>query len=380
MKKFNLQNPFYSKIKKRYLISKDNQIKKTYHFVLDISNANIFYKPGDSLAIIPQNDNQIVEKILKKLQIDRQKVVFDKRKKQNLSIFDFLLKRANICKISSALFKIALESQKDIFKKEKFQELFKNKKLLKKYLQKYHLIDFLEEHDVENLNVQDLCDNLFRIIPRFYSIASSKKHTPDEIHLTVVVVTYTTNDISRKGVCTNFICNTALINETKLPIYVQESSNFNLLESHFDKDIIMIGPGTGVAPFRAFLEERYFSSHTGRNWLFFGECNKRSHFYYREFFQKLEKKEFLKLTTAFSRDQKEKIYVQHKMLEHSKEIFSWLEKGAFLFVCGDANKMAKDIDQALIQIISKEKKVSTESAFNILMDMIKKGRYCKDVY
>jgi len=214
-------------------------------------------------------------------------------------------------------------------------------------------------------------------MPRFYSIASSPKKDPLHLHLTVAYVCYEKNGRKRCGIGSHYLCE-EVDKTTPISLYIQNAEHFALPGT--DKPIIMIGPGTGIAPFRAFLEEREHTNSTSKNWLFFGERNKQTDFYYEEFFNKLIAKNFLKLTTAFSRDKEQKIYVQHKLQEHAKEVYKWLNSGAYLYVCGDAKKMAKDVEKTLLEIIETEGNFSQEKAKEYLSNLRKDKRYIQDVY
>jgi sulfite reductase (NADPH) flavoprotein alpha-component len=202
---------------------------------------------------------------------------------------------------------------------------------------------------------------------------------PNEIHLLVSHVSYQMGGQLRFGVGSHFLCVEAEIEKTPIPIYIQMSNHFTLPEDP-ETPIIMIGPGTGVAPFRAFLQERLASQAGGKNWLFFGECHRKTDYYYESFFEDLKKQGRLRLDLAFSRDTSEKVYVQHKMWEERKSLFSWIEEGAIVYVCGDAKVMAKDVDQMLNKVIQKEGKLSETKSQEYLRNMRKEKRYRIDVY
>jgi sulfite reductase (NADPH) flavoprotein alpha-component len=219
--------------------------------------------------------------------------------------------------------------------------------------------------------------HLRKLTPRLYSISSSIKAFPEQVHLTVASVRYDAFGRSRKGVCSTFLADRA---NGPMPVFVQTSHGFRLPKSG-DTPIIMVGPGTGVAPFRAFLHERRAVGAKGRNWLFFGEQRAATDFFYREELeQMLADGHLTTLTTAFSRDQAEKIYVQHRMAEQGAELFRWLEEGAHFYVCGDASRMAKDVDAALHAAIEKHGGVSAEAAAEYVKKLKADKRYQRDVY
>ena len=213
------------------------------------------------------------------------------------------------------------------------------------------------------------------MMPRFYSVASSPKLFKHEIHLTVASLVYETAGGPRRGVGSHFLGHTAVPFETSIPIYVQPSNGFTL-PADPDASIIMIGPGTGIAPFRAFLQEREALGASGRNWLFFGERNRETDFYYEDYFRSLKN---LRLDLAFSRDSAEKVYVQHKLWENRADIWNWLQNGAYLFVCGDADKMAKDVDLTLLRI-GQDAGLAEEDSREWLKALRKSRHYLQDVY
>lgn len=355
----------------RYLLTEKGSTRKTYHIVLKLPSP-IPYQTGDSIAVFPKNPISLVNSIL--LHYPEAPSIIPKKLEKTLSLQEYLSSRANLCKLTPSLIKTLAE--KTLSPKLQSLLLPENKEFLKTYLEERHLIDLLDDFP-KVLSAQDLANHLLPMLPRYYSIASSCKKNPTVIELTVAYVEYQSLGKKRVGVGSCFLCEEAPINAS-LSFFIQSSKNFTLSDA--STPIIMIGPGTGVAPFRAFLEERMHINATGKNWLFFGERNLKSDFYYGDFFTDLQKKGKLTLTTAFSRDQKDKCYVQHKMLEHKKTFFSWIEQGATLYVCGDAKKMAKDVDQALLKIIASEKNLSEIEAKTYLKNLRREKRYLTDVY
>ncbi len=209
------------------------------------------------------------------------------------------------------------------------------------------------------------------LLPRFYSVASSPNAHPDEIHLLVALLP--------EGVASPFLCHSATLDETPVPIYLQPAHAF-FLPQNPETHIIMIGPGTGVAPFRAFMQERIHTQSPGKNWLFFGERNRASDFFYEDFWTALSTDNRLRLDLAFSRDQEEKYYVQHQMYEQRKELWTWIQEGAHIYVCGDKEKMAKDVDATLQKIAQEEGNFSSDDARVFVRALRTQKRYLLDVY
>ncbi len=369
---YSRAQPYLSRIKERFLLTKPASTKKTYHIALDISGSKIFYQVGDSVAILPSNDPEIVDRIVKRLHASGEEEIFDSRSNSLFKFRDYLVHKANVNRINSALFKLLCERENSPLL------LPENKAELAAYLQSHTLLEILERHPAP-LSPSELCKSLMPLMPRFYSIASSLRVFPDEIHLTVAHVSYVAEGQIRLGVGTHFLCDRAVIDETPIPIYIQPSNHFSLPRDP-DASIILIGPGTGIAPFRAFLQERLALQEQGRNWVFFGERNRASDFYYDDFWTDLEKQGRIRLDLAFSRDQAEKIYVQHKMIENKKALWNWLQTGAYLYVCGDAEEMAKDVDLALHRIAREEGALSEEDARLYVKKLRAEKRYLLDVY
>jgi sulfite reductase (NADPH) flavoprotein alpha-component len=201
----------------------------------------------------------------------------------------------------------------------------------------------------------------------------------DEVHLTVALFSFTHQAEQRYGVGSHFLCHLATPKKTPVPIYVQPAHHFTL-PSDSDTPIIMVGPGTGIAPYRAFMQERMIQGASGKNWLFFGERNRKSDYFYEEEFEKLKSDGKLRLDLAFSRDQKEKIYVQHKMYENARDLWAWLQDGAYFYVCGDAHRMAKDVEHSLQNIVQKQGNMSEEAARAYVKALRTQKRYLADVY
>ncbi len=368
---------FTSYIQKRELLCKEGSEKEIFHIELERPPANWSFRVGDSLGICPQNDSVVIHEILKLLQLTGNEFIRDPKKGDDLSLFDFLQNRVNLTKVTPSFCKACLEKmypkKKALLEKKEAEKFF-----LPTYLQDYEIYDFLLEHLESPPNIEEILPFFLKQLPRFYSIASCPDTHPERIDLIVRHLCYQKGTSLRQGVASHFLCKTAKIRETRFSVFVLSSKNFTLPSP--SKDIIMIGPGTGIAPFRAFLQQRIFQKASGRNWLFFGEQKRAHHFYYETFFSECEKRQLLNLSTAFSRDQPEKFYVQHQLLKQEKELFSWIEKGAYFYVCGDAKKMAREVEKTLLQIFQRQTRTNEEQAKDYLRKLKEEKRYLLDVY
>ncbi len=242
------------------------------------------------------------------------------------------------------------------------------------------MIDLLQDNDGVKFDPPEFVGLLKKLNVRLYSISSSLKAHPEEVHLTVATVTYESHGRVRGGVCSTFLAH-RIDHTTPIPVFITPGKGFRLPEPHEETPIILCGPGTGIAPFRAFLEERKATGAKGKAWLLFGETSERTYFFYKDQFGGyLADGTLARLDCAWSRDQAQKVYVQHKMLEHSRQFWDWLEQGAIFYVCGDASRMAVDVDKALHQIIEKEGAKSPTEAEAYVEEMKKAKRYRRDVY
>ncbi|HEY8932194.1 MAG TPA: sulfite reductase subunit alpha, partial [Rariglobus sp.] len=269
----------------------------------------------------------------------------------------------------------------DVAEKSKLEALLKPeaKDALTGYLDEREYIDILCEFPNTKLTPQEFVDHLRKLMPRLYSIASSSKPYPNEIHLTVAIVRYTTNHRERHGVCSTFLADRVRVNETPTPVFVS-NSHFGPPENGA-ADCIMVGPGTGIAPFRAFVQDRVASGATGRNWVFFGDQKSHTDFLYQEEWEAyVAKGQVTHLDLAWSRDQILKVYVQDKMREKGAELWKWISGGGYFFVCGDAKRMAKDVDIALHDVIAQHGGMTAEQAVEYVKQMKKDKRYQRDVY
>lgn len=347
------------------------------HIELSLENSGLSYIPGDTLGIIPQNDPELVASILEEMKWDGEMPVTINKEGATLPLKEALTTYFDITLLSKKI----LQQAAELTENEELQRLLlvENAKEMKEYTVGRDLLDMLHDFGPWNASAEKIVTLLRKMTPRLYSIASSMTANPDEVHLTIGAVRYTAHGRKRKGVCSVLIAERVQEGDI-LPIFIQQNKHFNLPDSG-DKDIIMVGPGTGIAPFRSFIQERSVTKATGRSWLFFGEQYAASDYLYQDELELfLKTRALTKLETAFSRDTEQKIYVQHRMLENSKELFEWLENGAYFYVCGDKLNMAKDVHNTLISIIEKEGAMTQEGAEAYLNEMKKQGRYQRDVY
>ncbi len=364
--KYKKENPYLATLNKRYLISKPGSTKKTYHISLKVDPKELEYHPGDSLGIIPLNEISLIEKTLEALKVS-------KSDKKNIE----LLHKVNICSGTKKLLELILKNTKDTAHKNEIGTLLTDREFLKNYLNSNHVWEILTMYPAD-FSIADFCLALKPMLPRFYSIASSSKIIANEIHLLVAENTYQLKDKIFHGIGSNYLCNLAQTND-KVAIYVQKSPHFKLPELS-DTPIIMIGPGTGIAPFKAFLQERMASSTQTKNWLFFGERNKNYDYYYQEFLENLSSNNTLDIDLAFSRDQESKIYVQDLIKEKGEKFFKWVQDNATIYVCGDAKQMAKSVEAAILDVFKKHGKMTELESKTYLKELRRNKRYLCDVY
>ncbi len=373
---YSRKNPFRAEVLENLNLNGRGSNKETRHLELSLEGSGLTYEPGDALGIFPENDPELVNMLLAELKWDPNATVTVDQG-ENLSLKEALTSYYEI----TVLTKKFIQQAAELIANEKLRELVaqENADQLKAYIAGRDLIDFVQDFGPIAVAPQDFVSILRKIPPRLYSIASSFAANPDEVHLTIGAVRYNTHGRDRKGVC-SVLCAERLQHGDTLPVFIQPNKNFKLPENP-EAPIIMVGPGTGVAPFRSFMQEREETGAPGKSWMFFGDQHFVTDFLYQTEWQKwLSDGVLTKMDVAFSRDTEEKVYVQHRMLEHSKELFEWLEEGATFYVCGDKNNMAKDVQNALLEIIEKEGGKSREEAEAYLAEMKKQKRYQRDVY
>ncbi len=379
---YSRKNPFLAELIKHERLTQPGSLKDTRHFVLDLADSGLTYTPGDSLGAFARNPPALVDEVITLLGFDAGSVVKDGKGQpttlRRSLLEDHTLNRANRKIMSGLAERIPQGEQRN-----HLMELVDNSDSLSDYLNSRDYVDVLREFDEARFeSPESFLSHLSPVVPRLYSIASSLQAHPGEVHICIAVVRYETHGRAKKGLASGFFADDAEMFVKNIPVYVQESRTFRLPKDNAT-DIIMCGPGTGLAPFRAFLEQRTLDGATGRNWLFFGEQHRATDFLYSNELLDYQKKGKLhRLDLAFSRDQPEKIYVQNRMLEQAKELWSWLQNGAYFYVCGDAKRMAKDVHQTLINITQKEGGMSPETAANYVNTTLMRTerRYLRDVY
>lgn len=374
---FSRTNPFQAKVLKNVNLNGVGSGKETRHIELSLEGSGLSYEPGDALGIVPSNDPELVAAILEEMNWNAEEVITINKQGETMPLNEALTTQFEITALSRKL----LQQAAVLTDNEELKKLIadENADQLKEYIYGRDLLDMLRDFGPWNASAQDIVSLLRKLTPRLYSIASSIAAHPGQVHLTIGAVRYTAHGRDRKGVCSVLVAERTSEGDT-LPVFVQQNKHFNLPES-LETDVIMVGPGTGIAPFRSFIEERAVNGATGRTWLFFGDQHAATDFLYKEELEKYQQDGVLtNLTTAFSRDTEKKVYVQNKMLEHGKELFEWLEKGAYFYVCGDKQHMAKDVHEALISVIEKEGAMTREAAEEYLNEMQKQKRYQRDVY
>eukprot|EP00667_Euglena_gracilis_P008432 EG_transcript_8539 len=371
-------NPFTARLTSRNRLTKPGSKKNTQHFVIDLKGSGLKYECGDSLGVFPTNDPLLVARTLDALRCLPSVVLAG----QAEPLRDVLARKLNISRAPGSLAKWVLQQNAAHVATnsslQALQAVAEDTSKLSKYLENFEVWDFLQKHNHVALDPSEAVAKLGALLPRLYSISSAQAKVGDEVHLSIAAVEYTTSGIQRYGVCTNYLCNLVPLSNKTIPIYVQ-SSDFKP-PTDPNKPVIMIGPGTGVAPFRAFLQEREVTGAKGRNWLFFGEWNRATDFFYEDYWKELEAKGILRIDAAFSRDQGEKVYVQHLMLRNGAEFWRWLEDGAAVYVCGDAARMAKDVDKALHAIIEAHGKKTPKEAREYVKRLRQAHRYQRDIY
>lgn len=376
------KHPFPATLIRREPLTLAGSEKDTRHLVFSLEGSGLSYTPGDSLGVFARNPPALVDELLALLGLPGDAPVTGPRGNattfRQALIADYILNRASK-KILSGLAEIIPQGEQ----RNQLMEIADNDKVMSDYVHTRDYVDILREFDEARFETpESFLGQLSPIPPRLYSIASSHAAHPGEVHLCVAVVRYLTHGRQKRGLCSGFLADDAALGRPDVPVYVQESKSFRL-PADGARDIIMVGPGTGIAPFRAFLEQRALDGARGRNWLFFGEQHRASDFFYERDWTRFHKLGQLhRLDLAFSRDQAEKIYVQHRMQEQARELWAWLQGGAYFYVCGDAHRMAKDVHQTLIHLAREQGGLSPEAAADYVNVTLMKTerRYLRDVY
>ena len=374
---FNRKNPLIAKLCGKKLLTEGCETKKTWHLEIDLLGSGLSFTPGDSLALLAQNDPTVANELIETLGFSGDETVLNTAKEETtlskalienyvITVPDKKLLRSIAEKTENTELSSLLEPEK--------------KKDLADHLWGRDIIDVLRENPKAKFEASEFVALLKKLNVRLYSIASSLAYHPDKVDLTVAIVEYESKGRKRQGVCSSWISE-RVTEDCAIPCFITPGKGFRLPERDEDIPIIMCGPGTGIAPFRAFLQERKKTNAKGDAWLFFGEIHEQSCYFYKD-----EWEEYLadgtlnKVSTAWSRDQDEKVYVQHKIIEEGAHFWSYLEKGAIFYVCGDAERMAPDVDKALHQVIMQHGGKSEEEAAEYVSEMKAGKRYRRDVY
>lgn len=370
---FGRSKPYPARLRRNLNLNGEGSAKETRHLEIDLGDSGLTYQVGDALGVVPRNDPARVDALLAVVGLDPQ-AALAVSPGETTTLRDALIKTFDLSKLTLAFAqRIAARGAH-----AELEALCADRAAFNAFAHGREIIDLLEAYPVSWHSAEEFVGELKRLAPRLYSISSSPKAHAGEVHLTVGRVTYHTHGRERAGVCSDMLAQ--LSDGDRVDVFVQPNKHFRPPEDP-TCPMIMVGPGTGIAPFRAFLEERAATGARGPNWLFFGDQKASCDFLYAGQLEGWQKSGLLtQLDTAFSRDQEQKVYVQDRMREHGAELVRWLDEGAYFFVCGDASRMAKDVDTALREIIAAEKTLSTEEAAAYVDELRSQKRYVRDVY
>jgi sulfite reductase (NADPH) flavoprotein alpha-component len=413
---WSAKNPYMTKITENYILNGEGSRKETRHVVFELGNSGLDYKVGDALGVLAENPPHIVDEIIEVQGWDRDHAVTTHNGER--SLYDALKKDFEVhlankkfvqslaTKVVSSGMKISLSmvsrtrntsswtssadeqlppslqaSVPSDDPSDQVAAITVDAKAIEDYLWTRDYVDIMREFDVK-YSPEEFLDLVDRLKPRLYSIASSHDAHPGYVELTVGIVRFEYNNRPRGGLCTQFMADEIDTSGAPIGVFMSPTKSFILPEDK-DVDIIMVGPGTGIAPFRAFMEQRVFDGGKGKNWLFFGDQSSKTEFYYKDTIETwMDQGDLYRFTTAWSRDQEEKIYVQHRLKEHGAEVWEWFERGAYFYICGDKKYMAKDVHRALIEIAIEHGGMSEADATHFIEKTMMKEqkRYLRDVY
>ncbi|HHF3086031.1 TPA: assimilatory sulfite reductase (NADPH) flavoprotein subunit [Vibrio diabolicus] len=369
---YNKQNPYTATLLTSQKITGRDSGKDVRHIEIDLEGSGLTYQPGDALGVWFENSSELANAILGKVGLSGVETVDVDG--ESLSIHSALVSKYEITTSNPQL----ITKFAELSGSKKLQKLVDDKDKLREYSANTQIVDVLAEKKTK-LTADELISLLRRLTPRLYSIASSQEEVDEEVHLTVALVEYEQNDEKRYGGASSFLAQ-RLEEGDEVKVFVEHNNNFKLPEDD-STPIIMVGPGTGIAPFRSFIQERENRDAEGKNWLFFGDRTFTQDFLYQVEWQKYLKSGVLsRLDVAFSRDQVEKVYVQHRILENAAQVWQWIQEGAYIYVCGDATRMAKDVHDALVIVAEQEGKMPRDDAEQFINDLRKAKRYQRDVY
>jgi len=376
---FSRKNPFPAPLLKRQRLDGPGSEKETFHYEFSLQQSGLIFEPGDSLGVFPRNASELVDEIISLLGFTGDEEVSG-TSGESVALRDALQRERTITTPSRQFVQLVAERIPSAHFLLEYCDP-NNRAKLDSYLWGRHVVDFaLEYPELRNkLSAPEFAASLSKLQPRLYSIASSLKRYPEQSHLLVTNVGFVSHGRARKGVCTSFLSE-RIEEGTRVPAFIHSAKHFRLPDDPA-APIIMIGVGTGLAPYRGYLQEREAASATGRNWLFFGEQRRAANFYHeKEMADYLAAGLLTRFDTAFSRDQTSKIYVQHRIRECGGEVWSWLNDGAYLYVCGDAERMAPDVDAAIHSVVEEHGGMSKEAAVEFVTNLRTQKRYRRDVY
>lgn len=404
---WSLKNPYASKIVENYVLNGEGSNKETRHIAFDLGDSGLTYKVGDALGVVPENPPHIVDELIALQGWDPEHIVttqasgrtlreaLKKDVEIHMATSTFVADLLNRVKASGLRMSLQMTErtrngpapavlangrgkQDD---RSRIEAINATPETVSDYLWTRDYVDILREFNVR-YTPEEFLSLAGKVKPRLYSISSSPDAHPGLVELTVGIVRFEYHGRQRGGLCTQYLADEIGTSGTPVGVFMSPTKSF-VLPDNGDVDIIMVGPGTGIAPFRAFMEQRVFDKAKGRNWLFFGDQSEKTEYYYKEQIEDwLDSGDLYKFTTAWSRDQEEKIYVQQRLKEHGAEVWAWFEKGAYFYICGDKSRMAKDVHRALIEIAMEHGGLSEADATHFVEHTMMKDekRYLRDVY
>lgn len=373
---YTKQNPLTAQFSVSQKITGRDSAKDVRHIEIDLGDSGLTYQAGDALGVWFENDTILVDELISTLNFtgDEEVSIKISGEQQTFNLKQALISQLEITQTAPAFIEFWAQQSGD----EKLVEIAKDKNESREFSAAHQIIDVVKTTPAK-VEAQAFVDALRKITPRLYSIASAQAEVEEEVHLTVGLVSYDTDGQVRTGGASGFLAN-RLEEGQSVKVFIEHNDNFRLPQNN-DTPVIMIGPGTGVAPFRSFMQQREADEATGDNWMFFGDQTFTQDFLYQVEWQNYLKSGLLtRMDVAFSRDQAEKIYVQDRLKEQSADVFAWLERGAHLYICGDMSRMAKDVETTLLEIIATEGKLSAQQAQDYLKGLRNAKRYQKDVY
>ncbi|MCY1602753.1 assimilatory sulfite reductase (NADPH) flavoprotein subunit [Staphylococcus pettenkoferi] len=373
--KHSKANPFYAEVLENINLNGRGSAKETRHIELLLEDFNEEYEPGDCLVVLPENDPELVKQLIETLEWDPEQDIVINEDEDKMTLQDALTRHFEITRLTKPL----VQKAATLFNNDELAKKETDSDWIKSYIDGRDLIDLIQDFKPDGLKPDDLYAMLRKLPPREYSIASSYQAAPDEVHITVGAVRYQAHGRDRSGVCSIQLAERIEPGDT-VPIYLKHNPNFKFPKDE-ETPVIMIGPGTGVAPFRSYMQEREELELEGNTWLFFGNQHFRTDFLYQTEWQSwLEDGYLERMDVAFSRDTDDKVYVQHKIKENAKLFNEWLERGASIYVCGDEKYMAKDVHEAIKQVISQERQISEDDAEEFLKQLKRDKKYQRDIY